>query len=152
MVCRIKGLHPQVGSIDFCLRNPSGRVCQLFRHRADTTMRVGGENGFFQDAKDGFSKPYGTVMISNFIIEHDLSQVLDDLKEMFEKINNQVGHELDFDVWLTNLKASFGLEVNRLQRIERLTIYSSIRYIIRDFCEMHQRTLRKQLTTKYSLK
>ena len=73
-------------------------------------MRAGGENGFFQDAKDGFSKPYGTVMISNFIIEHDLSQVLDDLKEMFEKINNQVGHELDFDVWLTNLKASFGLE------------------------------------------
>ena len=113
-------------------------------------MRAGGENGYFQEGKDRFAKPYGTVMFSNFMIEHNLSQVREDLKKLFDIINP--GSELDFNEWLKELEHSFGSEISRLQRIDRLTMYSTIRYIIRDFLEMHQRTLRKQLNTNYSLK
>lgn len=84
------------------------------------------------------------------MIEHNLSQVREDLKKLFDIINP--GSELDFNEWLKELEHSFGSEVSRLQRIDRLTMYSTIRYIIRDFLEMHQRTLRKQLNTNYSLK
>jgi hypothetical protein len=150
-VCRVKtGLHAQLGSIDFCLRTQSGKVCQLFRLRSDSTKRAGGENGFFQDEKGGFAVPYGTVMVSNFLIEHNLSQVRDDLKKLFSKIYS--GCELEFDEWFKGLEESFGRDIKRLQRIERLTLYSTIRYIIRDFGEKRQRTLRKRLNIKYSLR
>ena len=44
-------------------------------------MRAGGENAYFQDEKDGFAVPYGTVMASNFLINHNLSQVRDDQRD-----------------------------------------------------------------------
>ena len=114
-------------------------------------MRAGGENAYFQDEKDGFAVPYGTVMASNFLINHNLSQVRDDLKNLFGDIYGHTGL-VNFEEWIQGVESIFGSDVNKLQRIERLTMYSSMRYIIRDFGELRQRILRKRLNTKCSLK
>jgi hypothetical protein len=114
-------------------------------------MRAGGENAYFQDEKDGFAVPYGTVMASNFLINHNLSQVRDDLKKLFIEIYGETGL-VDFNEWIEGIERIFGNDVSRLQRIERLTMYSTMRYIIRDFGNLRQRILRKRLSTKYSLK
>jgi hypothetical protein len=118
--------------------------------RSDHTKRAGGENAYFQDVKDGDAVPYGTTMAHDFLLEHNLHQVRDDLKKVFESMDDpKLG--LNFEEMygeLENLHSS----VIKLQRVERVVMYSTMRYIIRDQCEIRQRTLRKRLNTTCSLK
>jgi hypothetical protein len=115
-------------------------------------MLAGAENAYFQEEKDGFAKPHGTVMVSNFIIEHNIRRVRDEIKNQFEIIYGDTVTELIFEDWFAKLEEEFGGDVKNLQRIERFVMYSSFRYIVRSRGQIRQRTLRKRISKTFSLK
>jgi hypothetical protein len=136
--------------MDLVVRSRTGGMMQLWRLRCDTTMLAGAENAYFQDEKDGYAKPYGTVMVNNFLIEHKIGNIRSELEALYNDIHQNSGQ--NFEDWLADLEGSLSGDVTNLQRIERFVMYSTFRYIVRDRGQVRQRTLRKRISKTCSLK
>ena len=150
-LCRVEPkMHKQSACIDFCIRAGSNKSAQVFRLRSDNNMLAYGENGFFQTEKDGPAEPYGPVMVHNFLLDFSPREVFEELKTFFRS-NYQVS-DAEFDEIFKELDALHGDVNQHFKHIDRLVMYTSMRYIIRDFCQIRQRSLRKKLTVQASLK
>ena len=135
----------QYASVDICLRSDTREMAQAFRMRTDVTMLAFGENGFVQTSKGGKAVPFGPVMIHNFLLDFDIEQV--DLTPFLENLTASEYQEI-----LEELQRIHGDAGPQFKRFDRLVMYTSMRYIIRDFCQILQRTLRKRIDLKASLK
>ena len=141
ILCRRR---PQYGSIDVCQRWFTRMVCQIFRSRSDWTMQAFGENGYVQTSEGGNSVGFGPVMVHNFLVNFS---VTDNLRPFLEDISDE-----EFEEILVHLHDIHGTEGKKIIRFDRLAGYTSMRYIVRDMCQMRQRTLRTRHNLQTRLK
>jgi hypothetical protein len=113
--------------------------------RSDCTMLAFGENGFVQTSMGGPAVKFGPVMIHNFLLNFNVTDV--NLRPYMDPISDQEWQEI-----CDHLKTIHGTECAQFKRLDRLVSYTSFRYVIRDFCQILQRTLRKRLNLQTSAK
>jgi hypothetical protein len=135
----------QYSSIDICLRSDSRKVAQVFRQRSDCTMLAFAENGFVQISEGGDAVKFGPVMVHNFLLNFNVTDI--DLRPFLDPVSDE-----DFQEIWDELKTIHGTDGAQFKRVDRLVCYTSMRYVIRDFCQIQQRTLRKRLTLQTPLK
>ena len=142
VLCRRRQQH---ASIDVCLRSDTGQVAQVFRMRSDYTMLAFGENGFVQTAKNGNAFKFGPVMMHNFLLDFNIEP--DDLRLFLGEITDE-----EFESICTELRFIHGTDGPQFKRVDRLVNYTSFRYVVRDFCQIQQRTMRQKLSLQTSAK
>ena len=142
MACRRR---QQTASIDVCVRSDSGEVAQVFRMRSDYTLLAFGENGFVQTSEDGDAVRFGPVMIPNIILNFCVKKI--DLRPFLGSISDEAYQEI-----CRHLSTIHGTDSAKFKRLDRLNMYSTARYIIRDMCQKLQNSLRKQLDLRTRLK
>jgi hypothetical protein len=113
-------------------------------------MLAYGENGFFQTEEDGAAEPHGPLMVHNFLLNFSPREVFAELRTFFK--SNYKLSAVQLDEIFSGLDAHHGVEAQLFKHIDRLVMYTSMRYIVRDYCQIRQRSLRKKITTKASLK
>jgi hypothetical protein len=135
--------------MDITLRLKTNKVAQHFRLRNHETMWASGENGIFQ-TKENTAVPYGTIMVNNFLLDFNLDDTLEELKEYFRSKFSLTSEEVENI--LQKVKEIHGMEGNTFKHIDRVVVYSTMRYIIRDYCQQRQKTLRKKIDKKRLLR
>jgi hypothetical protein len=113
--------------------------------RNDYTMLGFGENGYVQTSEGGDAARFGPVMAHNILVNFSLADV--DLKPFLGSISDE-----DFEEICRHLNTIHGTSGKLFKRLDRLNAYTSARYIVRDACQIQQRTLRKRLPPQTSLK
>jgi hypothetical protein len=122
-------------------------VAQIFRMRTDFTKLAFGENGFVQTTEGGAAVPFGPVMVHNFLQDFDIADV--ELRPFFSVVEFP---EVKFEEILHELQRIHGGPGPQFKRFDRLVLYTSMRYVIRDYCQIQQKTLRKRIDLNASLK
>lgn len=133
-VCR------QYGAADIVLRSCTGQVIQYFRMRSDTDKPCGGENSTHHVPHQDAPAKFGTVMAHKFLFQVNEEEL------MCAEIMAAAGNILE------ELKAMNGGK--SLVQCEKLVVYSSGRYIIRDEGKISKENLGKNyfcsnFTVKY---
>lgn len=103
------------------------------------------ENGFVQTSKGAYAVPFGPVMVHNFLLNFCPKNI--DLRQFLGSISDET-----YAAICRHITVIHGTEGAKFKRLDRLVMYSSARYIIRDMCQIQQRTLRKRLNLNTSLK
>jgi hypothetical protein len=113
--------------------------------RSDYTMLAFGENGFVQTAKNGNAFKFGPVMMHNFLLDFNI--IPDELRLFLGEITDE-----EFESICAELRSIHGTDGPQFKRVDRLVNYTSFRYVVRDFCQILQRTMRKRLNLQTSAK
>ncbi len=113
--------------------------------RSDFTKLAFGENGFVQTSEGGDAVRFGPVMAHNIILNFCVTNV--NLRPFLGSISDEAYQEI-----CRHLSIIHGTASAKFKRLDRLNIYSTARYIIRDMCQKLQNSLRKQLDLRTRLK
>jgi hypothetical protein len=113
--------------------------------RSDNTLLAFGENGFVQTSEDGDAVRFGPVMIHNIIVNFSVKNI--DIRPFLGSISDEAYQEI-----CRHLSTIHGTDSAKFKLLDRLCMYSTARYIIRDMCQKFQNSLRKQLDLRTSLK
>ena len=113
--------------------------------RSDYTMLAFGENGFAQTSEGGDAFRFGPVMAHNFLLNFHVKDV--DIRPFLKAISDE-----EFSSLCEKLYDIHGADGALFKRVDRLVMYTSMRYVIRDACQILQRTLRKRLNLQTSIK
>ncbi len=108
-------------------------------------MLAFGESGYLQTCRGGDAVKFGPVMVQNFLLKFNVSDV--DLRPFMDPNSDEFFQKICDD-----LKTIHGTDGTRFIRVDRLVCYTSMRYVIRDFCQIQQRTMRKRLTLQTPIK